>query len=74
MSDRYKLVLSPEDEPWLFDLEQDPDELKNYYREATHQAVVRKLAQALRDYGPRHADPYLRHPKLVAELAAALQE
>ena len=29
----YKLVVSSLDQPWLFDLEKDPDELSNYGRE-----------------------------------------
>ena len=29
----YKLVLSSSDKPWLFDLENDPDELTNYYHD-----------------------------------------
>jgi arylsulfatase A-like enzyme len=74
MTDRYKLVLSPEDEPWLFDLQQDPDEMLNFYDSHQHAQVVRKLARALSDYGPRHHDPYLREPKMVRDLEAALSK
>ncbi len=71
VTDRYKLVLSPEDEPWLFDMEVDPDELVNHYHDESHAPVVRRLAKALAIYGPQHQDPHLRHPKLVEDLAAA---
>lgn len=71
VTDRYKLVLSPQDQPWLFDMEMDPDELVNYYDEQTHAAVVRKLAMAIEAYGPKHQDPYLRHPKMLEDLASA---
>jgi arylsulfatase A-like enzyme len=71
ISDRYKLVLSPQDEPWLFDLVQDPDELTNFYDSAKHAAVVRKLANRLADYGPAHQESSLREPKMVSDLAAA---
>ncbi len=43
---RYKLVLSVNDRPWLFDAEADPDELLNFYgRPETHD-VTRRLARA----------------------------
>ncbi len=71
ITDRYKLVLSPEDDPWLFDMIEDPDELVNYYNSAEHSPIVRKLAQEMAAYGPAHQEPYLREPKMVAELARA---
>ncbi len=71
ITDRYKLVLSPEDEPWLFDLEQDPDELVNFYNSAAHADVVRGLADKLAAYGPAHQEPYLRDPKIVKDLSNA---
>lgn len=72
VTDRYKLVLSPQDEPWLFDLESDPDELVNYYDDPSHAKVVAELAAGLAKYGPAHQEPHLRHPKMVADLKQAL--
>ena len=71
ITDRYKLVLSPQDQPWLFDLERDPDELLNFYASPDHREVVRRLARAMARYGPTHQDPHLRDPKMVNDLQAA---
>ncbi len=65
---RYKLILSAGDEPWLLDLEEDPDELTNFVSDEKHRKVVRKLAKELKAYGRRHGDPYTQHPKTSAHL------
>ncbi len=44
---RYKLVLSPSDKPWLFDLEKDPDELVNFYNEPAYKKIAAKMTTAL---------------------------
>jgi len=44
---RYKLVLSPMDKPWLFDLEKDPDEVINFYNHPDYQKVVKKFTGEL---------------------------
>jgi arylsulfatase A-like enzyme len=68
---RYKVVYSPGDDPWLFDLERDPDELINCYREPACRAVVRQLAQALLEYGRRFGDGRIDEPSMAAALAKA---
>ncbi|QDV23260.1 sulfatase family protein [Aureliella helgolandensis] len=68
VTDRYKLVLSPQDDPWLFDLEQDPDELTNFLDSPQHRDVRMRLAQAMAAYGPAHQDSHLRHPKMLSDL------
>ena len=55
----------------FFDLEQDPDELINFYEDATKADQVVKLAEMMAAYGPAHQEPSLRHPKMVADLAEA---
>ncbi len=47
VDDRYKLVLSPLDEPWLFDLIEDPMEMTNLYLDPAHEAVAREIQAAL---------------------------
>jgi arylsulfatase A-like enzyme len=69
---RYKLILSVNDDPWLFDAEQDPDELLNYYLRPGTAGVAERLAKALRDYGLANKDPYLSHPKISASLDEVL--
>ncbi len=44
---RYKLVLSTSDKPWLFDLQNDPDELTNVYEVAEHRPAAARLLKAL---------------------------
>lgn len=68
VSDRYKLVVSVADEPWLFDLESDPDELKNHCSSEQNAEVVTKLAAALLKYGSDSKDPQLTDGPLVEQL------
>ena len=68
VSDRYKLVISVSEEPWLLDLEQDPDELNNHFDNPDHQAVARSLAQDLLTYGDQTKDPQLMSGPLRAQL------
>jgi len=65
---RYKLVLSSRDEPWLLDLEQDPDELKNFRDAAGYRGRVKSLAQALKTYATEFKDPRIRDPRIAADL------
>jgi len=60
------------DEPWLFDLEKDPDELRNVYNDEDSRPIVRQMAAALRDYGQMHNDLYVKSPKIAGEIEKAL--
>ena len=71
---RYKLILSVNDVPWLFDAEQDPDELLNFYRRPGNQGVAERLAKALRKYGKATKDPFLDEPAIAESLASVLGE
>lgn len=44
---RYKLVLSKNDKPYLFDLQKDPNELVNYYNDKDYSAIAQKLMKEL---------------------------
>lgn len=70
ITDRYKMVLSPidGDEPWLFDLEINPDETINYFEDPDYQDVVRELSQELVAYGIKYNDSRIHHPKIAREL------
>ena len=72
VTDQYKLVYSPQDRPWLFDLKKDPEELTNLYDHRDYQGVVKRLAGELIEYCERHHDPYGENPKMKGEMAAAL--
>lgn len=65
---RYKLIVSAYDEPWLLDLEEDPDELVNFVSSPERKAVVKRLSRALRRYAKAHGDPYLEDEKTAADL------
>lgn len=68
VSDRYKLVVSVSDVPWLFDLQADPDELKNHCDLAENAIIVRNLASALLQYGKDSNDPQLADGPLLDQL------
>lgn len=59
VTDRYKLVFSVADEPWLFDLKDDPDELVNHYKIEEYQPIVQELNQSLLQYSKKTNDPHL---------------
>lgn len=70
---RYKVIYSPNDNPWLFDLEKDPDELSNVYTTPEYAEIVRDLAKALLAYGAKHNDPRTSHPSIQAQLRTAVK-
>jgi arylsulfatase A-like enzyme len=72
VSDRYKLVLSSEDRPWLFDLQSDPDELKNRAEDPGLKEVVRSLAGDLNNYCREFKDPHGDDPVIRKALNAIL--
>jgi len=47
VNNRYKLVLSPKDKPWLFDLKEDPDELTNFYNDPAYKKIGEALMTEL---------------------------
>ncbi|MEM7147429.1 MAG: sulfatase [Verrucomicrobiota bacterium] len=67
---RYKLIVSGYDEPWLLDLEEDPDELVNFVANPERKAVVKKLARALKRYAKAHGDSYIEDEKTAADIQA----
>ncbi len=73
VSERYKLVLSENDPPWLLDLEMNPDETVNYIDEAPNKGVVSKLANQLKDYAEKHDDYYLRNSKMEKDMLKLCQ-
>ena len=72
VTDRYKLIYSPTDDPWLFDLREDPDELINFYGVEGNQAVIRALSKAILEYGEQNNDPRINIGKIRNELVAAI--
>lgn len=73
VTSRYKLVYSPKDEPWLFDLEKDPNELVNFFRHPDFREVVRDLSRELVAYCGKHRDPRGEAPRIKADLTWAVE-
>ncbi|MEM0969255.1 MAG: sulfatase-like hydrolase/transferase [Verrucomicrobiota bacterium] len=65
---RFKLLLSPQERPWLFDLESEPDELENHIDRPEHRDQVADLAAQLLAYFEATNDPFKDHEKVVSEL------
>jgi len=65
---RYKLVISPRDTPWLFDLQTDLDELNNVALKPQYRDTVRFLGKELLIHGKRYNDHYVTDPKMNADL------
>lgn len=68
---RYKLVYSSVDDPWLFDLEKDPDELENFFTKPPYRQTVRDLSNDLLAYAKKAKDPYVEDPAIKQALTWA---
>jgi len=69
---RYKLIVSKNDDPWLLDLEIDPDELTNFISEPGYSSVVEELAADLKKYANKFDDPFLLNTKMADDLNTLL--
>jgi len=72
VSDRYKLVYNTWGSPWLFDLEQDPDELDNFYSNPNYREVIHDMAKSLQKYAEDYNDPYYDNSHIKAEVEKAM--
>ena len=68
VTSRYKLILSPIETPYLFDLENEPDELNNLVEKKEHRDRVKHMARALKKYAEATNDPFLKNEKTAADL------
>ena len=68
VSDRYKLVVASNDQPWLFDLERDPDELINMIDNSAYRAIATDLGVKLEAYCNEFKDPRLESPRIAADI------
>lgn len=65
VDNRYKLVLSPRDKPWLFDLEKDPDELINFYNKPGYKEIGKRLTKELNAQMKQFDEPLLKKSELI---------
>ncbi|MEM9644447.1 MAG: sulfatase [Planctomycetota bacterium] len=68
VTDRYKLVISVSESPWLMDLLDDPHELRNHIDEPANREIVKRLANELIEYGDDSQDPQLGDGPLKQQL------
>ena len=61
---RYKLVISSLDKPWLYDLEKDPDELVNYFGREGYKEPFQRLKKELLFQMKKFKEPALIEKKL----------
>lgn len=59
VNSRYKYVLSPFDEPWLFDLKVNPDETINFCNHPDYRALAKKFDTELKRQMRRYDEPAL---------------
>lgn len=74
VSDRYKLVFSSSDRPWLFDLDRDPDELINMIDNPAYREIAREMAVDLEQYGAEFKDPRIELPSVATDVHWAAHE
>ena len=68
---QYKLIYQEGENPWLYDLKKDPDELINYYNDPAYAKILKKLAGDLLGYGKDFNDPRINTPQTSKQLAKA---
>ena len=71
---RYKLVYSSNEEPWLIDLKDDPNELTNLYGQAKHRQQIRWMTERLSAYGKAHNDEYVELPRVRSWMQQVLKD
>lgn len=73
VTDQHKLVLSVSDRAWLFDHQNDPDELKNQIDAPANTEIVKQLAESLVAYGEKNNDPFVTQGPLRKQLVEILK-
>jgi hypothetical protein len=72
VTDRYNIIYSTVDTPWLFDMEKDPDELVNVFHDPAYRETVRELSRQLADYGKKYNDPRAANADVQSDLQWAI--
>ncbi len=70
---RYKLVVSVNDRPWLFDAESDPDELLNFFGRPGTQQISDRLGRSLRDHAAKVNDPFAENEQIRRSIDLCIQ-
>lgn len=70
---RWKLVYSMNEEPWLIDVKNDPNELINLAGRSEHADVLKDLTKQLLAYGKQYNDPYVDNPRIQSWMQQVLE-
>ena len=73
ITERFKLVYSSNEEPWLIDLKNDPNELTNLFGQSVHKDQTRWMTDRLVAYGKTHDDEYLSIPRVKSWIDQVLK-
>ncbi|MEK6236981.1 MAG: sulfatase [Planctomycetales bacterium] len=73
VSKKYKLVYSASDEPWLIDLQADPNEVTNEFGLEKHKQRIKQMTTRLYEYCRLHQDEHARVPRIHQEINAVLK-
>jgi len=65
VNNHYKLVMSPSDKPWLFDLVKDPDELVNFYNDPKYASVAEEFTKELYRQMKLYDEPLLKKGTII---------
>ena len=74
VTDRYKLVYSSMGDPWLFDLEKDPDEMTNLFNDPESIKVLTEMTTQLQSYCKLQKDPYADLPEIKSVMDKVLSK
>ena len=66
--ERYKLVVSSGERPWLMDLQTDPAEALNHASDPHKAEVLQSMARALKVYAIEEKDPLLNVERIGSSL------
>ena len=70
---RWKLVYSINEEPWLIDVKNDPNELTNLAGRSEYVNVMKELTTELLAYGKEYNDPYIDNPRIQSWINQVLE-
>ncbi len=65
VNSRYKLVLSPSDRPYLFDLETDPHEIVNFYNHPDYKDIANTLKSELIQQMEQYNEPLYEEGTII---------
>lgn len=69
ITQQYKLVYATNEDPWLIDIRNDPNELTNLFSDPAQKDQIKWMTKKLVEYGKQHEDEYVTFPGIRPWLA-----